>query len=120
MWLGRYGCDVPWLGEPQTSRRTARGQSRCSVANGVAVRLILSKGSAPERDRAELCDLITVPLFDGPLLIADLKDHGITATMIESFNVVTEVASDARILVRRADVPAALAVVASRLVGPSE
>ena len=76
---------------------------------------ILSKGSAPERDRAELCDLITVPLFDGPLLIADLKDHGIAATMIESFNVVTEVASDARILVRRADVPAARTVIGSAL-----
>jgi hypothetical protein len=80
----------------------------------------LSKGSIPERDGDELCDLITVRLFEGPLLVADLNDHGIDATMIESFNVVTKVASDARVLVRQADLPAALAVVASRSTDYSE
>ncbi len=62
----------------------------------------------------ELCELVTVPSFEGPLLVADLEQHGIRAIGQEAFNVATRVASDARILVRRADLEAAQAVLVAR------
>jgi hypothetical protein len=61
----------------------------------------------------ELVELITVPLFEGPLLVAQLRSNGIDAKAVDSFNLVTKVASDAQIFVRRGDVDSARAVVAS-------
>ena len=75
---------------------------------------LLAKGSPPKRDESDQCDLITMSLFEAPLLIAELNDHGIDAALIESFNVVTKTRSDARVLVRYGDLEAARAVLASR------
>lgn len=61
-----------------------------------------------------MVELVTVPLFDGPLVVAKLRDNGIDATAIEAFSVVTWIASDVRIMVRRSDVGAAREVIAER------
>lgn len=74
----------------------------------------MAKGSPPRRNESEQCDLITMSLFEAPLLIAELADHGIDAAFIESFNVVTKTRSDARVLVRYGDLEAAREVLASR------
>jgi hypothetical protein len=70
---------------------------------------MLSRGSAPERDPATLRELVTVPSFQGPLLVARLADHGIEATAEDSFNLIGAL-SEVRILVRHADFEAAQAV----------
>ena len=62
---------------------------------------LLSRGETPEEDPAELVDLATVPLAVGPLLVARLKDEGITAAGIEAFNLVSDTRSHMRIMVRR-------------------
>jgi hypothetical protein len=73
-----------------------------------------SPGPARVGDDDEPTGLVTVPLFDGPLLVADLRAHGIEATAVESSNPATRVASDARIFVRRGDLESAQAIVARR------
>lgn len=73
---------------------------------------LLSYGSVPDRDPDEMVELVTLRLSDGPLLVADLADHDITAMALETNNVVTRTLSDVRILVRAADLEAALAVTA--------
>jgi hypothetical protein len=60
-----------------------------------------------------LVELITVPLFEGPLLVAHLRSNGIDAKAVDSFNVVTKIASDSQIFVRRGDLDSARVVVAS-------
>lgn len=75
---------------------------------------ILSKGSAGPIDEDEPVELVLVPFFDGQLVVAELRNSGIAATAIESFNLVTRTASDARIMVRRGDLVAAHAVIADR------
>jgi hypothetical protein len=74
----------------------------------------LSSGSERSVNNDEQVELMTVPLFDGPLVVAELRNSGIDAQAIDSFNIVTEIASNARILVRRGDLDAARAVVADR------
>lgn len=71
-------------------------------------------GSAGQVDEDELVELVLVPLFDGQLVVAELRNSAIEATAIESFNLVTNNASDARIMVRRGDLEAAHAVIAER------
>jgi len=75
---------------------------------------ILSMGSAGPVNDDEPVELVVVPLFDGQLVVAELRNSGIEATAIESFNLVTKNASDARIMVRRGDLGAAHAVIADR------
>lgn len=75
---------------------------------------LMAKGSPPRHNEFEQRDLITTSLFEAPLLIAELADHGIDAVLIESFNVVTKTRSDARVLVRHGDLEAARGVLASR------
>lgn len=70
---------------------------------------MLSVGSAPERDPDALRELVTVPSFEGPLLVAHLADHGIEATAEDTFNLIGSL-SQVRILVREADFVAAQAV----------
>jgi hypothetical protein len=67
---------------------------------------MLSRGSAPERDPSALRELVTVPSFEGPLLVELLADHGIEATAEESFNLIGAL-SQVRVLVRQGDFEAA-------------
>lgn len=75
---------------------------------------VLTWGSVVPVNGGEMVELVTVPLFDGPLVVAKLRDNGIDATAIEAFSVVTWIASDVRIMVRRSDVGAAREVIAER------
>jgi hypothetical protein len=70
---------------------------------------MLSRGSAPERDPSALRELVTVPSFEGPLLVERLADHGIEATAEDSFNLIGAL-SQVRILVRHGDYEAAQVV----------
>lgn len=71
-------------------------------------------GSAGLVNEDEPVELVVVPLFDGQLVVAELRNSGIEAMAIESFNLVTKNASDAQIMVRRGDLGAAHAVIADR------
>lgn len=81
---------------------------------------MLSGGSTAQADGDELQELITVPLFEGPMVVSDLQDHGIEATALDSFNLATQVVSDVRILVARRDFDAAQTVLAARSLDESE
>jgi hypothetical protein len=71
---------------------------------------LLDRGQAPEVDSEAQVEVATVPLFDGPRLMAELEVHGIHAVGVESFNVVTDTRSLMRITVRHADLAAARAI----------
>jgi hypothetical protein len=75
---------------------------------------MLSQDSARAVNDDELIELMTVPGFEGPMMVANLRDHGIEATAVDSYNVVTGIASNARVFVRRRDLASAQAVVAPR------
>ena len=94
----------------------AFGACRYGVEMGVrdAFVGILSMGSAGPVNEDQPVELVVVPLFDGQLVVAELRNSGIEATAIESFDLVTKNASDARIMVRRGDLEAAHAVIADR------
>jgi hypothetical protein len=61
---------------------------------------VLSRGSVPE-DPDALVEIALVPIGSGPMTVASLCDAGFEATGAESFNIVTDVLSDYRILVPR-------------------
>ncbi len=71
------------------------------------VRGWLSRGEPRAVDPDELVEVALVRLPRGPMLVAALQDAGIEAQGIETFNVVSDVRSDMRILVHRRDVDAA-------------
>lgn len=71
---------------------------------------LLDRGPAPEVDPDAPVEVATVPLFDGPRLVAELEAHGIDAVGIESFSLVTDTRSLMRITVRQADLTAARAI----------
>jgi len=71
---------------------------------------LLDRGQAPDVDPDAQVEVATVPLFDGPRLVAELEAHGIDAVGIESFSVVTDTRSLMRITVRHADLAAAHAI----------
>ena len=71
-------------------------------------------GSAGQVEEDEPVELVVVPLLDGQLVVAELRNSGIEATAIESFNLVTSNTSDSRVMVRRGDLEAAHAVIAER------
>ena len=77
------------------------------------VRMLSTRPDEPV-DEDEPVELMTVPLFDGPLVVAELDDAGISASAVDAFSVVTQVASDARIMVRRGDIEAAQAALSGR------
>jgi hypothetical protein len=74
----------------------------------------LSRGELPERDPEELVEVENVPLSDGPLTVLALREAGLDATMVEEFHAPTASTTRARIMVRRRDADAALAVLAER------
>ncbi|MEY2400545.1 MAG: hypothetical protein QOJ08_656 [Ilumatobacteraceae bacterium] len=61
---------------------------------------LLTRGSAPE-DPDALVEIALVPIGSGPMTVASLRESGFEATGAESFNIVTDVLSDYRILVPR-------------------
>jgi hypothetical protein len=61
---------------------------------------LLNRGSVPE-DPDALVEIALVPIASGPMTVASLCDSGFEATGAESFNIVTDVLSDYRILVPR-------------------
>ncbi len=61
---------------------------------------LLSRGSVPE-DPDALVEIALVPIGSGPMTVASLCESGFEATGAESFNIVTDVLSDYRILVPR-------------------
>lgn len=65
----------------------------------------------PAQDPNELVELVTVPLFEAPLMQASLSDHGIDATLEDAFDYVTKALTRSRVLVRRADLVAAHEVI---------
>ena len=71
---------------------------------------LLDRGPAPEVDPDAHVEVATVPLFDGPRLVAELEAHGIEAVGIESFSIVTDTRSLMRITVRQSDLVAAHAI----------
>ena len=52
-------------------------------------------------DPDERIEVALVPIGAGPMTVATLRDEGFDATGSESFNIVTDVLSDYRILVPR-------------------
>jgi hypothetical protein len=74
---------------------------------------LLSRGDAPDPDPDAPVELQTVAVPDAPLLVAALRDEGIHATAVDRFDPATAL-TRTRIMVRRADAPAALAALERR------
>lgn len=74
---------------------------------------LLARGEAGELDPDEMVELVTVPQHEGPLMQANLADHGIDATLQVAFDVATRLASLSMVRVRRADFDAAQEVITS-------
>ena len=62
---------------------------------------LLSRGTPPDLDEDELVFLEEIPLVNGPMTVEQLKDVGIEAVLIESFDPVTMARSNAEIRVPR-------------------
>jgi hypothetical protein len=75
---------------------------------------LLSRGEMREPDPDEIVEVDNVPLSEGPLTIAALREAGVDATMVEAFHAPTASTTRARIMVRRRDAGAALAALAER------
>jgi hypothetical protein len=71
---------------------------------------LLSRGDAPAAGPDDLVEIALVPLARGPLLVSALEAEGLTAVMIEAYNLVTESRTDARIMVPRSQAAAATAI----------
>ncbi|HEY7068757.1 MAG TPA: hypothetical protein VH479_01530 [Acidimicrobiales bacterium] len=72
---------------------------------------LLQAGSPAEPDPDALVEAADVTLAQGPLLLSRLESEGIDATGIESFDVVTNIRSRMRIMVRHADLATARAII---------
>jgi len=72
---------------------------------------LLSRGQGQKPDPDEMVELETASLPEAPLLVEALQREGVDAWSIDAFDPVTAV-TRARVMVRRADVPAALDVAA--------
>ena len=75
---------------------------------------LLGGGDPADDDPDELIELVTVPSFEAGLIVADLDAHDISSTTTDAFNLVTRSLTDTRIMIRRADGPAAQALLESR------
>jgi hypothetical protein len=67
---------------------------------------LLSGGDRTENPE-ELTEIAVVPIGTGPMTVAALREAGFDATGAPTFNIVTDVASDYRILVPRREAAAA-------------
>ena len=61
---------------------------------------LLTRGAPPD-DPDVPVEIALVPVGTGPMTVASLRDSGFDATGAETFNIVTNVLSDYRILVPR-------------------
>jgi len=75
---------------------------------------LLSRGSDVQLNPNEPVELTTVPHHEGPLIVAELRNGGVAADAVDSYNLVTRTLTDARIMVRRGDFDAAERVLAER------
>lgn len=62
---------------------------------------LLGRGTPPDLDEDELVFLEEIPLANGPMTVEHLKEEGIEAVLIESFDPVTMARSNAEIRVPR-------------------
>lgn len=69
---------------------------------------LLERGTVDDADPDEVVEVACLRLSNGPMALAVLHDSGIAAQGIESYNLVTEVRGDYRILVARRDAERAL------------
>ena len=65
-----------------------------------AIERLLTRGAPPD-DQDEPVEIALVPIGTGPMTLASLRESGFDATGAETFNIVTNVLSDYRILVPR-------------------
>jgi hypothetical protein len=72
---------------------------------------LLHTGAPVDHDPDALVEAADVPLTQGPLLLSRLESEGIDATGIESFDIVTNIRSRMRIMVRHADLAAAREII---------
>ena len=72
---------------------------------------LFTGGEAAEPDPNALVELHEVAYAEAPIVVDALRRHGIDATAEDSFDAATAL-TRARIMVRRADVPAATRIVA--------
>ncbi len=78
----------------------------------MGVRRWLKGGLDPgDQDPEALVDAACVPLAQGPIVVAALTEEGIEVAGWESFDVVTDVRSTMRIMVRRRDLAAAMEII---------
>ncbi len=68
---------------------------------------IIGRGPVMADDGTALVELVVVPLASGPLLADSLRRNGFHVVGGETFNVVTGVLSDYRIMVPRSELSAA-------------
>ncbi|MGE3622078.1 MAG: hypothetical protein AB7L84_16615 [Acidimicrobiia bacterium] len=74
----------------------------------------MAGGASEDHDPDELVELVTTRLADGPMLLAALRRQGLPAQGIETFDPVGETLGLMRIMVRRADAPAAQQLLSGR------
>ena len=65
-----------------------------------AIERLLTRGAPPD-DQDEPVEIALVSIGTGPMTLASLREAGFDATGAETFNIVTNVLSDYRILVPR-------------------
>lgn len=64
---------------------------------------LLSSGAQGPPDEDELIELVTVRYHEGPLVLAELRNGGVAAVGVDTYNPATRTVADARIMVRRGD-----------------
>ena len=72
---------------------------------------LLARGAPVERDPDEIVEVADVPLHVGPILVASLKESGVEASGVESYDIRSSVTTRMRIMVRRRDLESASALV---------
>ena len=74
---------------------------------------LLMRGTPPVLDPNELVEVATLPLFDATILAERLRNHGVEASCLETFNMATRTVTDGRIVVPRDQLDEANKVVAA-------
>jgi hypothetical protein len=106
-------CPPPSSPPPQAATARLSASPARLVAMGLRERFLrlLHTGAPVDHDPDALVEAADVPLTQGPLLLSRLESEGIDATGIESFDIVTNIRSRMRIMVRHADLAAAREII---------
>lgn len=72
---------------------------------------LLARGGGGKPDPDEMVELVRVPEYEAPVMQASLSAHDIDSSLEEVFDLITSMAPSSRVLVRRADLPAAREVI---------